>query len=145
MSDLAFHLRSGGPVVGDPVRVLLPGSRGGELFLVDADADAAPGGGRGALLTQRAPRARRAEAGGTATVGTATDRRGAPGRAGDALLLKVDLELVLAEPAAGVGRLLGLALGVDPSPFQPIMESACAVSVVTIDARAFRIVRVILT
>lgn len=44
---LAFHLRSGGPVVGDPTRVRLPGLGRGRRLLVDADADRPPGTGRG--------------------------------------------------------------------------------------------------
>ena len=97
--DLAFHLGSGAPVVRDPARITLPVTGRGELPLVVADHDAASAARCGALLTQGAAGAHVTEAGDACPVLAARDRRAVPGRAGDAVLVEVDVELVLAEPA----------------------------------------------
>jgi len=131
VTDLAFDLGSGGPVVGDPGRVGLVGV--GQGVLVWADADGATGRGGGALLAQRAPGAGRPEVGGATTVCGRADRRGEPAGTADRARVEVDLEAVLAEPPAGRGRCLGLALRLDPALLQPVMELAGAVGVVPVD------------
>ena len=80
--ELAFDLGSGGPVVGDPGRVGLPGPGVGQCLLVRADADRAPGLGGGALRAQRAPGAGLPEVGDAATVAVAGRRIGAVTPAG---------------------------------------------------------------
>src|SRR5450631_113158 len=134
--DLAFHFGSGGPVVRDPVRVALTCPGRGELLFVEPDADAAPGGCFGALLAQRAVRARVAETGGAGAGAVAPDRRGVPGRAGDGVMLEVDVELVLGEHRARGDRLLGLALGLDPTLFQILVERPGAIGAVAVDRRS---------
>lgn len=68
-----------------------------------------PGPGRGALLTQRTPRAGRAEAGGPGTVLTAGDGRGLPGQAAHLLGGQILDEPVLGQSATRAEGLLGPA------------------------------------
>jgi hypothetical protein len=54
MPDLAFHLRTSGPVVGLPDQIGLPCPTCGQVHFVRADTDRPTGRRRGALATQRA-------------------------------------------------------------------------------------------
>jgi hypothetical protein len=62
------------------------------------------------------------------------DRRGPPGRAGHRVRVEVDIETVLGEPATRADRRLGLALGLDPGPLQPVVQLPGAIGVVAVDA-----------
>jgi hypothetical protein len=77
--DLALDLGSGGPVVGDPVRIALSGPSSSELPFIGADGDGASVGRGGALLAQRAVCAVGPEADGAGPVAVAPDRGGVPG------------------------------------------------------------------
>jgi len=48
-------------------------------------------------------------------------------------VVEVDVEAVLGEQSGGRDRLLGLALGLDPGPSQPVVELPGAVGVVAVD------------
>ena len=111
VSDLAFHLRAGGAVVGDPGGIGLGGAGIGQSALVGADRDRC--GRRREPVHARASGqagAGRAEHGGAAAGGGRADRRRSPGRAGDGARVQVDGEAVLGEPAARCGRRLRLAV-----------------------------------
>ena len=135
MPQLSFHLRAGGPVVRDPVRVLLllPGI--GQALLVPTHGDRASVAGSGALRAQRAPGADVAEVGDAVAFGAAPDRRGLPGRACDDVTVQVDAELVFGEPASRCGRRLGLAPRGDVVACQGLVELTAAVGRVAVDDR----------
>ena len=138
VSDLAFHLGSGGAVVGEPLRCGLPLPGLSEAALVPPDPDAAPTGGFGALGPQRAAGAGRPELRDPGPVFAAADRRGLPGRAAHGVGVKINIEGVLGEQSVrGAGR-LGLALGVDPGLGQPVLELPGAVGVVAVDTGRIR-------
>lgn len=86
------------------------------------DRDGPPARGGGALCAQRASLAGAGEVRGAAAVLAAADRRGLAGRAGDRVLLEVDLEAALAEQPAGRRRARRLAPGVDPGTPKPTGE-----------------------
>ena len=83
VGDLAFHLGSGGGVVGTPGGVGLGGAGPGQLLLVGADRDDAAGGRGGALRGQRAIGAGGAERGDTAAALDGADRHAHLPGAGD--------------------------------------------------------------
>ena len=97
VTELAFDLGSGGPVVGAPGGVGLPGPGSGERGLVDADPDRAPARGGGALGAQLAGGARVSEAGEPASVTASADGDGDPGGAGHRVGVEIGLEAVFGE------------------------------------------------
>lgn len=105
VSDLAFHLGSGGSVVGQPRGVGLRGAGPGELLLIDADRDgaAAGAGGSGALRNEATAGAGGPKRGDTATVFDRPDRHAHLPGAGDGTRSQVDGERSLANrpPKAG--------------------------------------------
>jgi hypothetical protein len=64
------------------------------------------------------PRHVTTEPGDTVTVVVAADRDGMPARAGHGVLLEIDVEVVLGEPAPTRGRRLDLGVGLDTAPFK---------------------------
>jgi hypothetical protein len=90
VAKLAFDLGTGGPIVGDPVGVLLLAAGVGETLLVATDTDRAPVAGVGAPGPQRTGRAGVGEAGDPVAVAVAADRHGDTGRAGDGVVVEVD-------------------------------------------------------
>src|ERR1035437_1205302 len=82
MPEFAFDLGSGGPVLGPPRRILLGGPGPGQLALVGADPDGAPGLPGRALGSQRATSAGGPEGRGTTAGLGGSDGDGDVGRAG---------------------------------------------------------------
>lgn len=103
VSDLAFHLGSGGSVVGQPRGVGLRGAGPGELLLIDADRDGAAAGRSGALRNEATAGAGGPKRGDTATVFDRPDRHAHLPGAGDGTRSQVDGERSLANrpPKAG--------------------------------------------
>jgi hypothetical protein len=119
MRQLAFHLGSGRPIVGQPDRVALAGAGYGQLGLSGVDGDhPTPQAGR-AGLPQRADAARSTEPGSAITAAGWADRHRDPGRAGHGAGLEVKAELVFGEPPARGGRDLGLDHRRPPLLLQP--------------------------
>src|SRR6266704_2721065 len=138
VGELSFDLGAGGPVVGDPLRMLLLGAGAREAVFVAADADGAPGVGFGAPRAQRAIGAGLAEGGGAVAATVAVDGRGAPVRTGDRVRAEVDVEVGLGEHPARRGGLLGLAPRVDVVVGEVFVELAGAVRVVAVHRRLGR-------
>ena len=137
VGELALHLGPGRAVVGGTVGVGVAGAGLGQLVLVGGDRDGAAGLRAGALAAKRAALAGRAEAGlavvAVARVRVVDDRGGAPRRAGDRALVKVDVELVLGEVPAGRDRSLDLDPWVDAGGRQAGQQRPGPVGAVAVD------------
>src|SRR6266851_1394623 len=128
MTELAFHLGTSRPVVGRPFGVGLALAGPGEHLFVGTDANGAPTFGGGAVFGERAVRAMLVEMGHPAAVGSPVDVGGRARRADDGVIVEIDGELLLGEPAAGSVSELGLAHRLDTRLFQSGQELPGAIS-----------------
>jgi hypothetical protein len=138
VGEFAFDFGSGGLVVGLPVGVglALPGA--GQDVFVGVDVDGAPGGGGGALGTQRAVGARRPEGGDPAAVAVSADRCGHAPWEGDGVGAEIDTEAAFAEqPTRWRRRLLIPAPGSDVVVLQKVLgfELAAPIGAIAVDLR----------
>src|SRR5690606_17322025 len=118
-----------------PPWTLLAGAGLGQVFLVTADADGAALGVGGALGAQRAVGAGVAELGDPVAGPVSADRDGDPVGARHRVVLGVHIEVVLAEPASGRDRVLGLDARLDVVLVEQLEELAGAVGVVAVHGR----------
>ena len=110
VTEFAFDLRPGGPVVGGPVGILLLTAGIGETLLVTADPDGAPVLGVGAVCSEHTPGAGVCEQSGPVTVTAPSNSHRHLVGARDGVSVEIDLETVLGEPATGSDRRLGRTL-----------------------------------
>src|SRR5215211_1437010 len=133
VAELAFDLGAGGPVIGDPVGVLLVTASVGQPLLVAANPDRAAAPGVGAVGSQGAGSAGVGERGGPGAFAMTADRDGDPGRAGDGVGVEVDSEAIFGEPPVCRRGRLGFATRVDVVLGQLVQEFAGAIGGVAID------------